>query len=177
MTLTLVTPPTEPVVELEDLKAYLRVTSDDEDSLIESLEQAAVAHLDGWSGVLGRAIRPQTWQQEFCGWGNLRLAMPDASDIVVSGLDTEGGDVVATQADLRVDRGGQYVIADGPSAERVFVQFDCGLSEAEIPAVQQAVKLIVGHWFENRSAVSDGPMTEVPMAAAALVRRLSRIHI
>lgn len=61
----LVTPPADPVVSLSDLKDHLRVDADDENDLIEALEQAAVAHLDGWHGILGRAIMAQVWSQSF----------------------------------------------------------------------------------------------------------------
>jgi uncharacterized phiE125 gp8 family phage protein len=169
MTMTLITAPTQRVVETAALMAHLRVTSDDERALVEAMEQAAVAHLDGWRGILGRAIRPQTWKQEFTGWGTLRLAMPDVSAITVTGLDADGGEVTATRADLRADCLGPYVLTEGPAVDRVFVQFTCGLPVQQLPAVQAAVKMIVGHWFDNRSAVIEGAMTEVPMAATALI--------
>ena len=169
MTLTLITAPTVPVVAAADLMAHLRLTSTEEQALVEALEQAAVAHLDGWRGVLGRPIRQQTWRQEFAGWGILRLAMPDVSAITVTALDADGGAVSATRADLRADNIGPYVITEGPSVDRVFVQFVCAMPVEQIPAVQAAVKLIVAHWFDNRTAVSDGAMQEVPLAASALI--------
>lgn len=167
--LTLITAPTQPVVEADALMAHLRLTSDDERVLVESLEQAAVAHLDGWRGVLGRAIRQQVWRQEFAGWGTLRLAMPDVSAITVTAVDAVGDPVTATRADLRADNQGPYVITEGPSVDRVFVEFTCAMPIQQVPAVQAAVKLIVAHWFDNRAAVSEGSMQEVPMAASSLI--------
>lgn len=53
--------PTHPVVLLDDMKAHLRVLHDDEDLDIQALTDAATSWLDGWDGVLGRCIMPQTW--------------------------------------------------------------------------------------------------------------------
>jgi uncharacterized phiE125 gp8 family phage protein len=58
----LVTPPVAAPVSLAEAKAHLRVDFDDEDALISGLIDAATQHLDGWSGVLGRALMPQTWE-------------------------------------------------------------------------------------------------------------------
>lgn len=60
--LRLVTGPATPPVSLEEAKLHLRVDTADDDTLIEGLIDAAVAHLDGYSGVLGRAMIAQTWE-------------------------------------------------------------------------------------------------------------------
>lgn len=169
MALTLITAPTVPVVQIASLVAQLRVTDDSERALVEDYERAAVAHLDGWGGVLGRAIRPQVWRQEFAGWGSLRLAMPDVSAVTVTAKDSDGNAVTPTKAELRADCGGPYVIADGPAAERVFVEFTCGLPAVRLPVAQQIVRLIVAHWFQNREAVAEGNMVEIPLGASALI--------
>lgn len=169
MNLTLVTPPTAAVVSGPELCAWLRVTEYDEQAVLESLEASAVAHLDGWRGVLGRAIRSQTWRQEFTGWGELLLAMPDVVSITVTGLDAAGAPVVATRAELRSDICGPYVITEGPEVDRVFVEFVCAMPESQLPVVKTIVKLIVAHWFRNRETASDVALTEMPLGAQALI--------
>ena len=57
-----VTPPTQPIVELNDAKAHLRVDHDHEDALIQTYLDAATAWVDGFDGVLGRCVMPQTWR-------------------------------------------------------------------------------------------------------------------
>lgn len=172
MTLTLVTPPTEAVVALDQLCDWLHVTEASERGQIEALQAAAVGHLDGWGGILGRALRQQVWRQEFCGWGDLRLAMPDVSAVTVTALDSEGNAVVPTKAELRGDLSGPYVISEGPAAARVFVEFTCALSPSRMPVAQAIVKTLVAHWFRNREAVGEAAMAEVPMGAAALIDQL-----
>lgn len=76
-----VTPPSEDVVSLPDMKAHLRVDHDDEDAMIQSLTDAAVSWLDGWDGVLGRCIMRQTWQIDAADLvAGFRL--PDVSEVV-----------------------------------------------------------------------------------------------
>ena len=171
MTLTLITAPTLPVVGATDLREHLRVTDVGEDAYISTLASGAVAYLDGWGGVLGRAIMPQTWRQEFDGWGTLKLALPDVSAVAVTYEDANGDEQPATSATLRKCGAAWVVEADGPSTDRVFVNMTCALPAARLPAAQAIVKLIVGHWYLNREAVGEA-MSEVPMSADALIAAL-----
>lgn len=57
--------PTAPVVTLDEAKAHLRISHDDDDLLIQSLIDAATEYLDGLDGVLGRALSPQTYEAVF----------------------------------------------------------------------------------------------------------------
>jgi len=60
--------------------------------MIEGFIAAAVDHLDGWSGILGRALVEQTWRQDFdCFSGHLRLPLaPVISITSVTWRDTAG---------------------------------------------------------------------------------------
>lgn len=171
MTLTLVTAPTQPVVSTPDLREHLRVTDVGEDAYIASLAAGAVAYLDGWGGVLGRAIRPQVWRQEFDGWGTLKLALPDVTTVAVTYEDSDGDEQPVTGATLRKCGTAWVVEADGPDTQRVFVNMTCALPATRLPAAQAIVKLLVAHWYLNREAVGEA-MQEVPMSADALIAAL-----
>jgi uncharacterized phiE125 gp8 family phage protein len=167
----LVTAPTTPVVALADLKAHLRVDHLDDDSVITSLEAAAVAHLDGWTGILGRAIRPQVWRQDFTAGEPVRLAMPDVTSITVAALDAAGGSVSVT-ATLRSDQRGPWVEIVG-AYDRVQVTYTCAMTAAQLPAAQIAVKLLVAHWYANRETAVTGTITaQLPFAVDALVKAM-----
>lgn len=60
--------PANPVVTLEAAKLHLRVDHSDDDGVITALVGAATDHLDGWGGILGRALVNQTWRQDFGGF-------------------------------------------------------------------------------------------------------------
>jgi uncharacterized phiE125 gp8 family phage protein len=165
--------PSEPVVAIADLLLHLRIDGAEESALVETLGQAAEAHLDGWTGVLGRAILPQTWRQDFTGWGDLRLAQPDVASAVVTYRDADGVfqpvDAVV-QSDLR----GPYLCVSGPSTDLVRVEYICGLPARQLPVAQVLVKLLVGHWYANREAVVVGVnASELPMGVTALITALS----
>ena len=64
----LVAAPTVPCVSTADAKAHLRVDDGEEDALIEAAVAAAVQHLDGYGGILGRALMQQDWRQTLPLW-------------------------------------------------------------------------------------------------------------
>lgn len=164
----LVAPPRDQVVLLSDLKLHLRVGDGDpeEDALISGLCDAATNWLDGWSGVLGRAIMLQTWRQDFDGPGPHPLALPD----VVSVSATAGGEPVELQSEVEGVK--TWIQAPGAGG-RLRVTYSCGLPEHRLPAVQTIVKLLVGHWYLNREAVVTGPApATLPMAVEALAAPL-----
>ncbi|WP_340109464.1 head-tail connector protein [Pikeienuella sp. HZG-20] len=171
--LSRVAAPASPVVRLDELKAHLRVVGREEDELISDLERAAVSLLDGWGGLLGRGILRQAWRQEFSHWGRLRLALPDALSATVTWLDGDGAEQSADQAELRADHLGSYVLASGPASSRIFVVFEVELPAHHLMAVRQAVKLLVGQWYENREAGVTGTITAtVPLAFESLINNV-----
>lgn len=172
----LVTPPSDVVVSVADLKMHLRIDASFEDGHIEALELAAVAHFDGWRGVLGRAIMPQSWSQDFDDWGNLKLLLPDVSGVTVIGIK-DGVETAATTAVLCRDMAGFYVVADGDAADTVRVTYTAALPVEQLPAVQMAVKLLVGHWYQNREAVTEGTLSAAPMAVTALLAPLRVVNV
>jgi len=185
-----VAPATTPVTVAE-AKAHLRVDTSDEDTLIGGLVASATSHLDGWSGVLGRAIVTQTWRQDFNDFSaRMRLPLfPVASITSVVYLDANGASQTVSGADyaLLVDDRGAFVrfiedfnppivYDDGPA---VSVTYVAGLAVADVPpAIKHAILLLVGHWFANRETVVTGTIaTAMPMAVDALLAPLRRIGV
>lgn len=153
MTPVIVTAPTALVVSLPDMKAHLRVTHTAEDDLIAALTAAAVAYLDGWTGVLGRCIGAQEWRVTYDDAGTYTLPMPDVTT-AIAGYEA-GSAVLAIKA---TSAGPEIEIT-----EACDVTFTCEMRPPMAALVAQAVKLLVGHWYTNREAA--GPaMAETPMA-------------
>lgn len=173
----LVTPPADPVVFIEDLKAQCLIEHSQDDAYLVQLEQAAVAYLDGWKGALGRCIMPQTWRQDFDCYGKLRLAFPDVTEATVSYFDGTAFQTSGVTAELDQDFLGHFVTASGPETDRVRVVYTCGLPERNLEAAVMAVKLMVAHWHQNRTAVSSGPMMSVPMSAEMLISSLRQVRL
>lgn len=163
-------------VTLAEAKAHLRVTSGAEDALITALIAAATDHLDGWSGVLARALVTQTWKLWLDEW-----PVDDAIQIPLGPLQS-----VASVTYLHPDSGvatavdaASYVVdtvsADGwvvPAAgfawptpkdaiNAVEVTFVCGhgLAADVPPALKAAILLLVGDLYANREGQSDRAIT------------------
>jgi len=162
MTPTLVTPPADPVVLPDDLRLYLRVDHDDDLTLIESLGAAAVAHLDGWTGVLGRCIMPQTWQIAVDAAGEVVLPMPD---VTAASADYGAGPVA-----LAVTASALGPVVD--VTDSCTVTFTCSMPAHLLPGVQAVVKMLVAHWYANREAVAMSSATELPLAVNALIMQM-----
>ena len=164
MTPTLVTAPTAELITVDEMRAHLRVDAGDEDPLITMMTAGAVAYLDGYRGVLGRAIMPQTWSEKFEGSGPYRLSMPDASAVTVT---ADGGAV--TGATVTVDALGPLVsLPSGLSPTEAVVEYTCALPAEQLPAVRMAVMLLVGHWFANRESVGERGQ-EIPLGFDMLI--------
>jgi len=155
--------PASPVVTLSELQLHLRVDGSDDAALIVAYERAAVAHLDGWRGILGRCILPQQWSVIYEQAGTYRLPFPDVSQVVVS---------VGT-AVLAQDFLGSVVTISEPAT----VTMTAAMPEDALDAVRMAIKLLVGHWYEHREAVSEASLSTVPAAFDALVAPLRQVGV
>lgn len=179
--------PTSAPVSLVDAKLHLRVDHTDEDALISALIDAATSHLDGWSGVLGRCIMPQTWRQGFAAFpadGVLRLPFPDVSAVTVVYSDTDDAEQTLSSGDYRLMDDAQssaiYRISgvswpatfDRPDAVRVTMT--CGFTEVP-EALKAAIKLHLGTLYESREdAVIGASVTTLPLAHEALTAPFRR---
>ena len=156
MTPTLITPPVAMPVTLAEAKAHCRVDGSDDDAVLSALIAGAVGHLDGWSGVLGRCIMPQTWAVS-ADAGDVVLPFPD-----VTAATFDGDALTVTHSAL-----GPVVTL----AEAGEVTFACAMPDHLLATARVAVLLLVGHWYANRETVGAN-MAEVPMAAAMLIDQM-----
>jgi uncharacterized phiE125 gp8 family phage protein len=160
----LITPPSAPVVTMDDLRAHLRVVGTYDDAVIGAYYDAAVGYLDGPRGILGRAIREQTWQVTVEGPGPHLLPVPDVIAVSVA----EGGDPVVVDQEPTL-RGLHVTLPEG--TETADITFTSALPAQQLPLAQAAVKLLVAHWYEHREAVGSAA-EELPLAFGALVAAL-----
>jgi uncharacterized phiE125 gp8 family phage protein len=187
-----VDPATTPV-SLTEAKAHLRVDFDDDDDLITALIAAATDHVDGWAGVLGRALVTQTWRQDFnCFRPSLRLPLAPASEIKsVTYLDPDGVQQTVDPSNyaLWADGAGPlvyFVTGFSPPAtsiegKAVSVTYVAGYGDADaVPApIKAAILLLIGQWYENREAAISAPgtMQTLPFAVDALLTPYRRVGV
>ena len=188
----LVTPPAAEIVSLDDAKVHLRVDGTDDDDLITMLEAAAEAHLDGYSGVLGRCLIDQVWRQDFVGFDwCLRLPFPDVSAIgSVKYYDTDNVQQTIDSANYQLleDERSSFVqftsTFSWPSTyyrpDPVSVQFTAGYGAAadDVPAaIRAAILLTIGHLYANREAVGDNTQMALPLGVDALITPYRRVGV
>lgn len=191
----LVTPPAEWPIGLHDFDGALaqaRIDSCEEDGLIEAYIEAATAHLDGYSGVLGRCLVSQTWRQDFRCWSDrMRLPLdPVLSIESVTYYDADNTQQTLDPGDyaLRTDALGPYLEA-APGAtwpgicrrsDAVGVTFIAGYGGArDVPApLRQAIRLLVAYWYATREAVNIGNITsELPFGVEAMIGPYRRVGV
>lgn len=190
-----VTPPAEPPVSLEEAKAHLRVDFGDDDFYVAALIEAATTHIDGWSGILGRALVTQTWRQDLCGFpwdGVIRLPLAPVQAVTEISYRNEAGTNLildpGVTTDVRADALGPFVrLRDGQSwpatargDDAVSVVFTAGYgAPAAVPqAIRHAILLLVGHWHANREPVNIGNITSsLDFSVAALLAPFRRVGL
>jgi uncharacterized phiE125 gp8 family phage protein len=191
MALKLKTAPAIAPLTLVEAKAHCRVDHSDDDAMISGLIDAAVSHLDGHSGVLGRCMIEQTWELYYDNFpsGPLRIPLGNLMAITtVEYVDPISAIYVTWDAanyevdSVSVDG---WVIPvdvwptpmDTSNAIRVTFTAGYGAAAADVPAaIRAAMLLLIGHWYANREAVVIGETpTPLPMAANALITPFRRV--
>lgn len=179
--LKLVTPPASPVVSLPEAKKQCRCEyHTDDDAYLVDLVAAATAFIEGPDGI-GVALSPQTWRLSLdCFPCEIRIPLGPVSAIGSVAYTDSSGDP-ATVLEWRVDLDTQPCrlwpardaawpsVTHEPGA--VKVTFTTGYTAC--PAdLKHAVRLIVGHLYEHREAVTtDIKSMELPMGVQHILDR------
>lgn len=146
-----VTPPAGNPVALDLVRMHCRIDDDYEDALVQQHLDAAVSWLDGYQGVLGRCIMTQGLRIDFDQMpGRFAIPMPDIGAVTAEYTDTDGGAVAFDRADC----GGQtWITLRGPRGRPAAFSFTAGFGAAADvpPAIQQAILMLCGHFYDVRS--------------------------
>lgn len=190
----LITAPAVPLVSLEEAKAHCRVDHDDENAILTGLVTAATSLLDGYSGVLGRALINQTWRVNLCSWPPCRIRLPLSPVSAISSI--KYFDAANVERTLNAANYALFEDAQSPYAgwasnaslpslfereDAIAVEFVAGYGDApeDVPeAIRLAAKLLVGDFYENREASIVGTTAEeLPFAVKALIAPFRRVGV
>lgn len=193
---SLVSGPAVPLLSLPEAKDHLRVDGTDEDTLIAAYVEAVNDMLDASYGELGRALITQRWQltlAEFPSSGRIDLPIPPVQAVTsITYYDTDNVQQTLSTDTYRLTVGPDGAVIDQVDGEEwptvfdradaVAIQYDTGYGNAaaDVPeGIRMAARLMLTHFYEQRSAVADRAMVEVPLAVKSLLMkfRIVRGHI
>lgn len=164
------------VITLADMKLFLRVDHDDEDTTITTLGDAAVAWVEDYCNRVVRA--DQTARFYLDRFRPACLAYGPVTRVnSVSYYDTAGAEQTLSASKYYHERTTNDSIMlyfhDVPDLEDYNaqpVEVECVVGQAETKQIVQAVQMLVGHWYENRRTVVTGTIaTSIPFAVEALL--------
>ncbi|MFA6266571.1 MAG: head-tail connector protein [Pseudolabrys sp.] len=177
--LLLTAPAVEPL-SLAEAKAFLRVDHDADDDVIGALIASARIHVEAQTR---RALVSQSWRLSLDAWpadGRLAVRPAPLQALTAARVYDESGN--ASSLDLQsfvVDVAGSalafapWALAQ-PGRLAAGIELDVtlgyGAAASDVPeALRQAVRLLLGHWYENRGLATLGAVTVLPVTVAALI--------
>ena len=189
MSLTLLDPPAVEPLTVGELKLFLKIDDDAEDQLIADIARAARRHVED---VTGKLMITQRWRIRRDAWPpSGRLALPfgpvqSLDEVVVTGPSGPGAvdpahfvlDGVSAPPRLAYARGSLPEPAVPVAGISLDVTVGFG-DPADVPdPILQALRLLTGHWLENRSLIAVGhevavlPRMVEALLAPFMTRRL-----
>jgi len=186
---TLETPPAvEPVTVEDEVRKHCRVTTLDDDDLLDGLIKAARGMAEdhtGWQLITA------TWKlflDNFPGSsGIIELPYPPlqsvthikyydgAGDLQTISVDDYQVDTDSLFGRIMPEKNATWPTVQSQRFNAVEIQFDAGFGDAgsDVPqGIRQAILLTVGHWYENREAVIVGTTaSELPLSVQSLLNQ------
>lgn len=162
MTLLRTTDPAVEPVTLNDLKTFLRLSGNSEDTLLAGLVRAAREDVERTTGL---ALIDQTWRiciDQLPAHGTVLLRRGPVREVLaVTAYGSEGEAAVVPPSDYEADllsRPARLHIVRRPAAARLFngleIDFRSGHGEAgaDVPdLLRRAVTILAAHWYEFRA--------------------------
>lgn len=178
------TPVLNDIITVADLKTFCRVDSADEDTLMDALRQtaiswceqycsirlgdvAAIAYADAWA-PLGITVGPVQSITSITYLSTANTTQTLGASYYYSDLNSQIARIrFVSPPDLYDD-----------ALNRVQVNCVIGYPEASVPKpILQAIRILVGHFYENRQQVVTGTIASaVPFAVEALLSPYRLLH-
>ena len=178
MSLTLITAPAGEPLTLAEIKFFLRVAHDTDDSLIADLAEAARCQVEA---VTGLALMTQGWRLTLDRWPEEPVALLRPPVQAVTGISVQHADGSWGELDE-----GDYALipgyparvllkarpsSPGVAAGGIRIDFTAGFGDADaVPGtLKQAVRLLAAHYHEHRTPATERRVTTMPNSVGALL--------
>ena len=181
MTIKIVTAPIAELISLEAAKQHLRIDGIEEDIVIQSLITTAREFAENFTS---RSLANKTYEYMLTRFPNENIIkIPNPPVVNVDSItykDSEGYTATMDPSNYIVDSDsepGQIVLAYGQSwpiftpypVHPIRIRYSAGYQSLPKP-IEQAMLLLIGHWYEHREAVVFGSITkEVEFAVTSLL--------
>jgi len=170
------TPTLDSVITVADLKAHLRVDHSDEDTLITSLRGAAISWIEDYCNTRLGDVTAVGYIDHFY---NARFPIGPVNSISSVTYKDAAGDTqtLATTKywyDIKT-KSARITFDNVPDLyddtfHAVQINMNIGYAEADVPEpILHAIRLLVGHLYENRQQVSRTNVYELPLGIHSLV--------
>ncbi len=167
MSAILLTAPEAEPLSVADAKAFLRVEHDDDDAVIAALIAAARNHIEALARL---GLMTQTWRIVLDRWpqdGRIRPRLGPLQSVSAARVYNEANAASPIDAGrFIVDAASGTIAAPGwslavPGRAAAGIELDVvigfGAQASDVPQVLlQAIRMLVSHWYENRSLVAIG---------------------
>lgn len=177
---TLLSGPDAEPLTLGEAKAHLRLETDDEDALIGSLVKAARIAAETETR---RVLLAQGWRVEVETWSTGGIRLPFAPILAIDEvrwLDGDGVPAVLDGEAYRLDGETRLKLRERPAGAagyEIELTAGYGTGPADVPEpIRQAIRLLVAHWYEHRSAAGD-PLVPAPAGWRELIAPYRRLAL
>lgn len=154
-------------VDLATVKQHCRVVHDEEDALLSGMIHAAHERAEMETGI---AYGAAEWVLETTSSCDTTFPVWPINEII--SVEREGT-AFAGYTLVRTSRGNALSIQDWPGDLVIRVNAGGPMPET----VRQAILMMVAHWYDQRSAVSEANVQEVPLAVSALLGLHRRMFV
>ena len=171
------TPSLNDIITVADLKTFCRVDDAAEDTLMDAIRQAAITHVEDYCNIRLGDVAAVVYADY---WHPMRIPVgPVASITSITYTSTANTTETLNASKYYFDLKTKPARINFVSPPDLYtdalnrVQINCviGYAEASVPKpLLQAIRILAGHYYENRQAVVTGTIAvEIPMAVAALL--------
>lgn len=180
-----ITAPAEEPLSAADVKAHLRIDSTDEDTLLDAYISAARLY---YENAIWRALVTQTLGVRLTQWpgcDHLALKRPPLQAVTsITYTDSDGNANTFSSSSYNVYANGDVGVIwlkDGQSwptvtlqpGPSILVTYVAGQDADDVDEIdKQAIRLLTGHFYENREnvvAVQGITVAELPMAVRSII--------
>lgn len=183
MAAALISGPALEPVSLADVKAHLRIDTDDDDALLSAAIVSARIHVEA---ATRRMLIEQAWRIYLDGWPRKRIVILPVAPLLsidsvtvydaggtpqVVDADDYETDLISVPARLVLGATAPSPVGRVTNGVEIEVTAGYGTTSIDVPSpLRHAVMMLVGHWYEHRGAVGhDMAVHAAPLGFEALV--------